>query len=224
VSEPLKLVVLYLYAYLVGSIPIANIIARLRKGIDLREHGTKTVGGSNLARQVGKFWVVPMGLVDVFIKGSSSVWIGHYVPFFGWDLYSLELMGAGLFAIAGHNWSIYLRFHGGRGIAVTIGVLFAIAKWELALFSGVALALLLIIRGSGVSTYLALLLLPLWTLLPWLPLHRPLDTTPMAVTCLMVGIVALVSAKRLLSNWSRLPRGVPKRQVFLNRLFKDKDV
>lgn len=218
-SEPWKLVILCLYAYLVGSIPTANIIARLVKGIDLREYGSGSVGGSNLFYHVGKWWLFPMGFVDLFIKGSTPIWIGHYVPFFGWELTSAELVGAGLFAIAGHNWSAYLRFQGGRGIAVAVGVMYAIAKWQMSLFAGIGLLFWLRTRSSGVSVYLSLLLLPIWTLVPWDPLRQPL-----AVTLLMVGIIGVVTAKRLLSNWTPLPEGMPKRQALFNRLFRDRDI
>jgi glycerol-3-phosphate acyltransferase PlsY len=218
-SEAGKLVLLYLYAYLVASIPTANIIAKLVKGIDLREYGSGNVGGSNLYQHVGKWWIVPMGLVDVFVKGSSAIWIGHYVPFFGWELTSAQLVGAGLFAIVGHNWSLYLRFTGGRGIAVAVGVMYAIAKWEMALFAAVGLLLWGTTRAAAVSVYFSLLLLPLWTLIPWEPLRQPL-----VVTLLMFGIIGLATVKRLLSNWTPFPKGVPKSRVIFNRLFRDRDI
>lgn len=218
-SEAGKLAVLYLYAYLAGSIPTANILARLVKGIDLRDYGSHNVGGSNLAAHVGKWWVIPMGFVDVFIKGASVVWIGHYVPFFGWELTSAELCGAGLIAIAGHNWSAYLKLEGGRGIAVAIGAIYAVAKWQMSLFAGVALLFWFVRRSSGISVYLSMLLLPLWTLVPWEPLRQPLS-----VTLFLVGVIVLITAKRLLGNWEPLPKDVPKRVVLLNRLFRDRDI
>ena len=218
-NEAGKLIILYLYAYLIASIPTANIIARLVKGIDLRDYGSGNVGGSNLSQHVGTWWVIPMGFIDVFLKGSSAIWIGHYVPFFGWELTSAELVGAGLIAVAGHNWSLYLRFRGGRGIAVAIGAMYAIAKWQMSLFAGVALLFWLMSRSSGVSVYLSLLLLPLWTLVPWEPLRQPL-----VVTWFMVGVIGLVTAKRLLSNWTPFPEGIPKKRVLFNRLFRDRDI
>jgi glycerol-3-phosphate acyltransferase PlsY len=138
VNEAGKLILLYLFAYMAGSIPTANVIAWLVKGIDLRRYGSGNVGGSNLYKHVGIRWLFPMGFIDLFIKGAAPVWLGHYSSFFGYGLPSAELVGAGLIAIAGHNWSPYLRFTGGRGIAVAIGAMYAIAKWEMALFAGVA--------------------------------------------------------------------------------------
>jgi glycerol-3-phosphate acyltransferase PlsY len=227
-SEAGKLILLYAYAYLVGSIPTANIIARLVKGIDLREYGSGNVGGSNLAQHVGVWWILPMGLVDVFVKGASAVWIGHYVPFFGWDLYSAEMVGAGLVAISGHNWSLYLKFKGGRGIAVAVGVMYAIAPWELSLFAATGLLLWAMSRSAAVSVYVALLLLPFWTLVPWASVHRFLPWAPveqsLTITWFMVGMLALVTAKRLLSNWTPFPKGHPWMEVLYNRLFHDRDI
>ena len=217
-SEVAKLVILYVFAYLVGSVPTANIIARLVRRIDLRDYGSGNVGGSNLYAHVGGRWLFPMGFIDLFIKGSSPIWIGHYVSFFGWELTSIELIGAGLLAVTGHNWSMYLRFTGGRGIAVAIGAMYAIAKWEMALFAGIAFLIWLKFRASGVAVYLSLLLLPFWTLIPVSGLRQPL-----VVTWFMVGIIGLVTAKRLLSNWTPFPEGIPKRRVLFNRLLRDRD-
>jgi len=97
--------------------------------------------------------------------------------------------------------------------------MYAIAKWEMALFAAVGLLLWGTTRAAAVSVYLSLLLLPLWTLIPWEPLRQPL-----AVTLLMVGIIGLATAKRLLSNWTPFPKGIPKSQVIFNRLLRDRDI
>ena len=60
-------------AYLVGSIPTSYLIGRLAKHVDIRELGSKNIGASNLASQVGAWWVVPVAIFDVFIKGTLPV-------------------------------------------------------------------------------------------------------------------------------------------------------
>ena len=209
----MELAGLYLYAYLLGSVPTAYIIARLAKGIDIRQYGSGNVGGTNLFYNVGKAWVVPLGLFDLFVKGGSPVWIGIYAM--DMEKSSPALMGASLTAIFGNNWSIFLKFTGGRGMTVAIGALFVLAFWQLIAFIGVAFGGWLIFRSSGVWTYIALLALPLWSLL---------FGEPLAITWFCIGILGLVTAKRLTSNWISLPESVPKGEVFFNRLFRDRDL
>ena len=209
----MELAGLYIYAYLIGSVPTAYIIGRLVKGIDIRQYGSGNVGGSNLFYNVGKRWVVPLGLFDLFAKGGSPIWIGTFL--LDMERSSPALIVAPLCAIAGNNWSLFLKFTGGRGIAVAIGVLFALAYRELILFTFVAVFGWAIFRSSGVWVYISLLLLPLWSLL--------LFKEPLAITWLGLGILALVTTKRLVSNWTPLPDGMPKSKVLLNRLLKDRD-
>ena len=213
----MELAALYVYALLIGSVPTAYIIARVVKGIDIRGFGSGNVGGSNLFESVGGRWLIPLGLFELFAKGGSSLWIGMYV--LDLDRSSILLTGLPLAAIAGNNWSLYLKFTGGRGIAVALGALFVLGLNEwcqlLILFSGIGLGGWFITRSSGVWVYISLLLLPVWSVL----LGEPL-----AVTWFCVGLLGLVTLKRLTSNWNPPTSGVPLREVYFNRLFRDRDV
>ena len=210
----MELAALYVYAYLVGAVPTAYIIGWLVKRIDIRQYGSGNVGTANVFYNVGKLWTVPLGLFELLIKGGSPVWIGMYL--LDLDRSSLALAGAPLIAIVAHNWSPFLKFTGGRGVAVATGALIALAQRELIVFVAVAIGGWAIFRSSGIWVYIAFLILPLWSFL--------LIKEPVAVTWLCVGMLALVTAKRLTSNWTPLPEGEPKRTVFLNRLLKDRDV
>ena len=209
----IEIVGLYICSYLIGSVPSAYIVAKFSRNIDIREYGSGNVGASNVLRHVGKLPWVFLFLFDVLGKGTAPVLVGFYLL----DL-SLEsglLMGAPLFALAGHNWSIFLKFQGGRGIAVVVG--------SLAVLSPIVLAVSLIMvgigwlltRNSGLWVLIALALLPLWTLIA---------RDPVVVAWYCVGALALVVLKRLLSNWTPLHPGLPKRKVLFNRLFLDRDV
>ena len=210
----MELAGLYIYAYLVGALPTAYVIGRLVRGIDIREYGSGNVGGTNVFYNVGRAWTLPLGVVEIFVKGGSPVWIGMYA--LDMERTSFVLMGAPLIAIAGNNWSPFLRFTGGRGIALASGALFALAPWELLAFASVSIGGWAIFRSSGVWVYISLALLPLWSLL--------VIRDPLAITLFCVGILALVSAKRLTSNWTPMPEGVTRSQVLFNRLFRDRDV
>ncbi len=211
---------LYIFSYLVGSIPTAYLIGKLAKGVDLRGFGSGNVGGSNLFRHVGKWWMAPLGVLDVLVKGSAPIWIGVYI--IGMDRTAPLLVIAPLLAISGHNWSIYLRFQGGRGIAVVAGSLLALAPPLLAVFVLVAMAGWVVTRSAGVWVLVSLMLLPFWAMLlpPWVILGG--DQT--VLSAYLVALLALVVLKRLLSNWTPLYDGLPKRKVLLNRLFRDRDV
>ena len=209
----MELAVLYLYAYLVGSVPTAYIIGRLVKGIDIRQFGSGNVGGSNVFYNVGKIWIVPLGLFELFAKAASPIWLGMYL--LDMDRSSPTLIGAPLLAIAGNNWSVFLKFAGGRGVAVVIGALFALAYRELIVFAAVAIGGWVIFRSAGVWVLISLLLLPIWSLV---------FKEPLAITWFCLGTLALVTAKRLTSNWTPLPEGMPKGKVFFNRLLRDRDV
>jgi glycerol-3-phosphate acyltransferase PlsY len=224
-----ELAVLYLYSYLVGSVPTAYIIGRLAKGIDIRKYGSGNVGGTNVFYHVGKGWLVPLGLFELFIKGASPVWIGQHL--LGLERSSATLAIAPLLAIAGHNWSVYLKFQGGRGIAVTSGSLFALSPLLLAAFIVVALAGWAVTRSSAVWVLLSLALLPFWAYifgalvsLGALPLWAYTSGGPGVVTWYCGGVLALVVLKRLLANWTPLPRDLPPKKVLFNRLFRDRDV
>lgn len=204
---------LYFYAYLVGAVPTAYIIGRLVKGIDIRQYGSGNVGGSNVFTSVGKGWIVPLGLFELFVKGGSPIWIGRYL--LDMERSSLALIGLPLLAVIGNNWSAFLRFGGGRGVAVGIGALFALAYRELIVFAIVGIGLWAVFRSGGVAVWVALLLLPFWSLL---------FGEPSAITWFCAGLLALVTLKRLLPSWTPLPAGMPWRETLFNRLVLDRDV
>ena len=209
----MEIAVLYLYAYLVGSMPTAYLIGKLVSGIDIREYGSGNVGGTNLAQHVGKWWLILLSIVDVLAKGTSPVLVGHYV--LGLDKASFALLLAPTLAVTGHNWSAFMRFQGGRGVAVIAGVLLALSPILLGSFLLVFAVGWLITRSAGIWVLLAMIALPIWALVAG---------QPASLIWLCVAMLTLVMLKRLLSNNVSMPEGVPRRLVLLNRLLKDRDV
>ena len=106
-------------AYLIGSIPTAYIFGKVLKGIDIRQHGSGNVGATNVFRTLGKGPGFAVLFLDI-IKGIVPV-------VFLADLLSLhtptERIVLALCAVCGHNWTIFLQFKGGKGIATSLGVL-----------------------------------------------------------------------------------------------------
>ena len=148
---------LFLSAYLLGSIPFGWLISRAR-GIEIREHGSGNIGATNVFRVVGKGWGLLCFFLD-FCKGLISA--GLLPLLFLSESQLADLPQAGLIAgactIAGHNWTIWLKFKGGKGIATSGGVIAAVAPWAMAAGLGVWLVSMLLTRIVSVSSMAAAL-------------------------------------------------------------------
>ena len=107
-------------SYLIGSIPCGLILGRIR-GVDVREYGSGKTGTTNVLRTIGKKYAAVALVCDV-LKGVIAVFLARYVL----DSHVGE-MAAGLAAVAGHDWSIFIKFQGGRGVATAVGGLFVMA-------------------------------------------------------------------------------------------------
>ena len=151
-------VIAVVIAYLLGSIPAAYITTRLRIGKDIRQLGGGNVGARNVYREVGLGAAIPVAIFDVG-KGAAAVAIAHWV--LGAPL--LFVLAAGLAAVAGHMWSIYLKFTGGNGLSATIGVLAIVMPWELLIVLGLMLILTAITRNPVLSVNISLLSVPVST-------------------------------------------------------------
>jgi glycerol-3-phosphate acyltransferase PlsY len=107
--------------YLLGSIPTAYIVARLRKGIDIRNIGSGNMGAANVMREIGTHEGVFVGLTDV-AKGAGSILIAQAL-----NIPELWIFGAGFAALVGHNFPVFAGFRGGRGSATVIGIFLVLA-------------------------------------------------------------------------------------------------
>jgi len=147
-------------AYVVGSIPFAQVIALL-KGADLRVVGTTNVGAGNLTKEVGLAWGVMAAVLDG-LKGLIPVFIARQA---GLGIGAAGLVGVA--AVAGHNWSIWLRGRSGRGLATSVGALLVLDPALMVWTAGWAVAGWRI--GGGLGGFLG------WGLLPFVAvaLRRP---------------------------------------------------
>jgi glycerol-3-phosphate acyltransferase PlsY len=107
--------------YLLGSIPTAYIVARKRKGIDIRNVGSRNMGGANVMREIGTPEGVFVTLIDI-AKGAGTILIAQT---FGNS--ELWVFGAGFAALVGHNFPVFAGFRGGRGTATAIGIFLGLA-------------------------------------------------------------------------------------------------
>jgi glycerol-3-phosphate acyltransferase PlsY len=209
-DESLKIALTLTYGYLLGSVSSTYLVGRLVKGIDLRQVGSGSLGASNVWQHVGKFWIFPVGIFDLFVKGVTPVLLARYLLDLGLGVQAT----AGLAAMAGHNWPIFLRFHGGRAVTSMVGVLGILAPVEMGLFVVVSVVGWGLTRSAAVWVLISLLLLPVWSL----ALNRP-----EVIVKLMVGIVVVTVVKRLASN-SKSTSQVSTPRLLWNRLVYDRDV
>ncbi|MDH4291554.1 MAG: glycerol-3-phosphate acyltransferase, partial [Dehalococcoidia bacterium] len=107
--------------YLLGSIPTAYIVSRVRKGTDIRTIGSRNMGGANVMREIGTHEGVFVGLFDI-AKGAGAILIARAL-----DVSELWVFGTGFAAVVGHNFPLFAGFRGGRGSATVIGIFLVLA-------------------------------------------------------------------------------------------------
>ena len=117
----MKTALIIVSCYLLGSIPFGYIVGKLFKKIDIRELGSGNIGTANAFRILGPS-LASLVLIGDIGKGIFSIYL---VQYFNIDNY-LIITIAGLAVICGHDWSLFLGFKGGKGIATTFGVVFAL--------------------------------------------------------------------------------------------------
>lgn len=205
----LRSALLIVTGYLLGSIPAAYLVSRWTRGMDLRQYGSGTVSGSMVWEHVARWALVPVGLFDVG-KAALPAWLGLRL-----GLGLPVATAAGLAAVAGHNWPLYLRFTGGRGLGGFMGVLLVIFPWGfpwMLVFLAVGWRL-----GDSAPWALASLLA--------LPLFAHLVGGADVVAPATGAMLLLTLGKRLEANRRPLPPpGLERRRVILRRLFLDRDI
>lgn len=140
----MRWIIVIAVAYLLGSIPWGIILGKKTKGIDIRNFGSGNIGATNAYRTLGKLPGILVFLGDV-LKGVLAVIIARYII----DS-SLSLALAGIMAVVGHNYSIFLKFKGGKGVSTALGALVVLAPY-VALISAIIWGLVI-----GLSRYVSL--------------------------------------------------------------------
>ena len=198
--------------YLWGAVPTAYLVSRYSKGIDIRDYGTGNVGAANVMTNVGARTGFLLGAFDCVVKGTLPVLLAKLLD------QSLSVQVAvGLAAIAGHNWSLYLRFTGGRGVATAIGVVLGMFMWPEFLLLAIVLGLVgaALFRDTAFWTFLSMLALPLLAFL----FSRPTEVLYMAG---FIGILLIM--KRLTGNWEYPSEKYSFLRVMAHRALWDRDV
>ena len=203
---------LVLAAYLWGAVPSAYLVGRYLKGIDIRRYGSGNVGASNVMALVGNWTGLWLGTFDCLAKGTLPLVVAKLMD------QSLAVQAVvGLAAIAGHNWSPYIGFTGGRGVATGIGVLIGLLMWREVLIGLLIIWIMgrLVSRDSGFWTLVAALAIPVLA-------HLFSEPTELVYASGAMALLMLI--KRLTANWEA-PRGEHSlSRVLAYRLLWDRDV
>ena len=139
-------------AYLLGSLPMGVLAARIVKGVEIREVGSGRTGATNAYRAAGPWGLALTSLGDI-CKGIAAVWVARFLIYLApasstaW----VETL-AGIAAVVGHNWSIFLRFKGGAGTATTVGVLAAMNVYVAIGVTGAGIVALAIARMASIAS------------------------------------------------------------------------
>jgi glycerol-3-phosphate acyltransferase PlsY len=209
-----EFVAVVVIAYLLGSIPFGLIIGKLKSGVDIREHGSGKTGATNLMRVAGTKLGVLTIVLDV-VKAGGAVMLAAVIidgssggftiggVFVYWQ--HVAQVAAGLAAVAGHNWPVFAKFKGGRGVTAYFGTLFAICP-PAGIF-GAEVVAIAALRSRHMSMGSILGALAAWCLM--IPLTILYSLSPIYLAYGLVVIALLVYQHQ--DNIKRLRQGTERR-------------
>lgn len=214
------LLVALILSYLIGSIPSGYLVAKMARGIDIRQHGSKNIGATNVGRVIGWKWFPLVFLLD-FAKGAVPVaWIGYEALGTKWG--GLQPVDAaalcGLAAMIGHMFPIYLGFRGGKGVATGAGVVLLLVPVPGAIAIGCFLFFLALTRMVSLGAIIgAVGLMAARIAVTW-PEPFAKDNILVTCFCLLGGLLVIVRhrhniARMLQGTEPRLGRTAPATPV-----------
>ena len=175
----MKMTMLILISYLIGCFPSAYFLGKMYKNIDIRNHGSGNSGSTNALRVMGtKFGILTL-VIDV-LKGVVAVLIGRLV------LGDQGGLIAGVLVVLGHNFPVFLKFKGGKGVATSVGVLFVLT-WKAALVVVIIGVIIIIIsRYVSLGSILGAMTAPVTTVLVMETMDKPLFITVVILVSMLI--------------------------------------
>jgi glycerol-3-phosphate acyltransferase PlsY len=199
----LSLLFIIAFSYLVGSIPTSIIISKIYKGIDIRDYGSKNAGATNVYRVMGAVPATIVLLLDA-AKGLIAVlWISQ-ISFGdpGSNLTLLKIL-AGVAAIIGHIFPVYVGFRGGKGIGTGLGVLLALIPREIVMALGLFAIVVAATRYVSLGSLCAVIFIFLALLVEKYYFKQEINLE-LIITCLFLTILVFYTHR---SNIKRLLKG-----------------
>jgi glycerol-3-phosphate acyltransferase PlsY len=206
-AQTLYIALAIICAYLIGSFPSAYIVARLRKGIDIREVGSRNMGAMNVFYKIG-FWSGLLVLAMDIGKGAGAValarWLG--VPM-------IAQFFAGAAVVVGHGFPVFLKFRGGKGGATVIGILAFLMPWGIPFYLAIFGLGLLLTHYATLSYSVAFLCFPF---VAWLKYHS------LELVAFSIGILLLIIIRYIPRVKEMRTAAGSWRRVFLRKNLKDR--
>ena len=188
-----KIFFILFVSYLLGSFPSGFLYAKNLKGIDLREVGSGSTGATNVLRNVGKWPALIVFIIDV-LKGFIAVKLAYLI--LSSNIFQVL---AGLFAITGHIWPIWLKGRGGKAVATGLGMFIALS-WIVGLASfGTFLIVISLSKIVSLSSITASLLLPIYMFI-----YIGTFNHPFTIFSLIVAVIVIWKHR---SNINRILKG-----------------
>jgi acyl phosphate:glycerol-3-phosphate acyltransferase len=214
-TETLGIILALVASYLLGSLPSAYLIGKLRQGIDIRTVGSRNMGAMNTFYRVGFLWGVVVLFLDIG-KGAAAVLLTRYLFHVSEPSPTLPVweFAAGFLSVVGHAYPVWLNFKGGKGGATVIGVIIALMPWVLPIGLILFGLFLLILKAPTISYGLAMISFPF---VGWFVYHNYNYAAYAAVMVLfpfIKYIPRLFEMRRKAGNW----KGVFARKSIKERL------
>lgn len=200
-----------IFCYFTGSVPSAFLVTKLCGTQNLLEVGSGTLGSSNVVKHTGLVPGIVVGAYDLIAKGTLPVLVMHSLDV------DILVQGMGiLMLLIGHNWSIFTKFRGGRGVITAIGALIGLGIWGEIILLGIGLGLIgrLFYKDTGFWTFVSMIMLPMTCY----TLGRSME-----IIYLVGTMIALLIIKRLTANW-RIDSSESFKMILLRRLVWDRDI
>lgn len=206
-NQILTITIAIICAYLIGSFPSGYIMGRLRKGIDIRQVGSRSMGAMNVFYQVGFVEGLLVLTVDIG-KGAAAVALAHWL-----GVPMVAQLFAGVAAVLGHGYTVFLKFRGGRGGATCVGILAYLMPWGIPFYAFILGISLLLTRYPTLSYSVAFICFPF---VAWLKYHSP------ELIAFSIGILLLPAIKYIPRLKEMRATGGGWRHVFLRKSLKDR--
>jgi glycerol-3-phosphate acyltransferase PlsY len=191
-------------AYLLGSIPVGMLLVRATTGKDIRKIGSGRTGGTNVLRAAGSRVALVVILLDI-AKGLLPVLLARVVV----GSPAIEAL-AGLFAVAGHNYSIFINFRGGAGTMTTIGGALGLWPWSVVAVTVAGILAIAVTRQASVGSITVALVIPIVFVLrasvvdaPWAYLIQGLGTAALTLWSLRPNIKRLLEGNERKLSFSK---------------------
>ncbi len=221
-SDVIIFILLIIGAYLLGSVPLAYLIGKWARGIDLRQYGSGNVGMTNLMVSTSKWLGIPVLIFDLG-KGTIAVLVARWL---GLPIYMQSIVG--MAAIIGHNWPVFLKFNAGRGVLTTVGTALAVEPLitiilTLLSFFGIPF------HQLPITALFCIFMLPVTFWFSSVPVLNSLITYPLgderlAVTLVFLIIFLLVPIRRITIPLSPVSKTISKGELVVNRFLFDRDI